>query len=128
MGSVGAAWGFTVGGDPGINPPKAVLGFHTVDNAAALDYWQPDGGAFNSVIWNHVAMTYDGKVTARFYVNGGDTGSIEVEAGTYAPGDSDLTLGDAQLGDDFSIEATLSQIRVYDRKLEPEEVARIAAH
>jgi len=57
--------------------------------------WSSHQCVFKPGVWVHVAFTYDGKGSGRFYVNGGAAGGEDrPEYGAVAPGVKNLTVGD----------------------------------
>ncbi len=82
--------------------------------------------------WHHLAGTYDGK-TARLYIDG----RLDVEkkyTGKIRTDRAPVMLGGGRLGsttgfsNHFAITGTVDELRIYDRALEPEEVAALAHH
>jgi hypothetical protein len=57
--------------------------------------WTSNQYAFEPDVWHHIAFTYDGRGSGRFYVNGTDQGGDDQpEYGAVAPGTKPLTIGD----------------------------------
>ena len=50
---------------------------------------------FEPGVWTHIAFTYDGKGTGRFFINGTQQGGdVRPEYGAVAPATKNLTIGD----------------------------------
>ncbi len=57
--------------------------------------WTSNQYVFQAGVWYHIAFTYDGRGSGRFYINGTDQGGgDQPEYGTIVPGIKPLTIGD----------------------------------
>jgi hypothetical protein len=73
--------------------------------------------------WAHVAVTFD-KVTARFYVNGAQTGQGGFSFGSDKEAGLHFGCCDSNGGNPFN--GALDEVRLYDVVLTPAEVAALA--
>ena len=80
-----------LGGDSGAGRRlRMVLGI-----AGEHPTWNSHQHVFEPGVWYHVAFTYDGKGSGRFYINGTAAGGEDrPEYGAVSPGVKNLTLGD----------------------------------
>ena len=73
--------------------------------------------------WTHVAATFDERSGIAVYVNGSETGRLEVEGETVPAEEVDLLLG-RHNHLPWSFNGALDEVRIFDRALEPEEIRR----
>lgn len=92
------------------------------ENVVAL--WS-DGARLQANRWQHLAMTYDGKVL-RLWVDGKPSGELQVGR-PRVPGTGGLAVGRRQDGY-VHFRGRLDEIRVWDRALESEVLATHASH
>jgi hypothetical protein len=78
------------------------------------------GASFKEHVWNHLAMSYDGKAM-HFYVNGTLQGT-EALIATRRPGQGQLVLGQRADGNGGVTKAVFDEVRVWDRALSAQEL------
>jgi hypothetical protein len=101
-----------------VNRDTGTIGF------ARYDSYPSSGGATLPIgVWTHVAVTFDG-TTARFYINGAETGS-----GGFSFGDdkeSALHFGSDDPNGGNAFNGALDDIRLYDIVLSEAEIEQLA--
>lgn len=95
-------------GQDGQRVARVVLGF-----GRASDRWSSDPLALPTGVWQHLAFTYDGAGTVRFFLNGQPVGGgSQPGRGSIAPGKQALSIGD-RLGSYYAgFAGYLDQVRL----------------
>ena len=101
------------------------------DGRAEFTTWQADGSAHSAAVggsiqleqWVHVAGTHEPGVATRVYVNGVEVNSDTTFVGSTHDGTRDLFI--ATLESFQYLNATIDDVRVYDRALTAEEIATL---
>ncbi len=91
--------------------------------------WRSDRTSFEIGKWRHVAFTYDGLGTVRFFVDGQDAGGGTVDGlGGIAPGTRDLSIGDRFGSLYHGFPGRIDQVRLSEGVLEfrPVHIERIS--
>ena len=93
---------------------------------ARRDSYPSSGGAqLPTGEWTHVAVTYDG-TTARFYVNGEETGSGDFAFGTDR--EAMVVIGADNPGGGNAFNGALDEVRLYDTVLTPSQIGELMAN
>jgi hypothetical protein len=94
----------------------------TTDNGGTSNY---DGGSIPLNQWVHLAFTYDGGML-RIYMDGAETASHAI-TGDMIASTLDVAIGNVNATDDRYWNGLLDDVRIYDRFLDPVEIADLAA-
>ena len=93
----------------------------TTDNGGISNY---DGGIISLNQWVHLAFTYDGAML-RIYSDGTETASYVV-TGDMIASTQGVAIGNVNATDDRYWNGLLDDVRIYDRALDPAEIADLA--
>ena len=101
-----------------VNRDNGTIGF------ARYDSYPDSGGAKLPIgTWTHVAVTFDG-TTARFYLNGVQTGSGSFSFGLDTEAALHFGSDDPNGGNAFN--GALDEVRLYDKALSAAEILKLA--
>jgi hypothetical protein len=101
-----------------VNRDSGTIGF------ARYDSYPSSGGAMLPIgIWTHVAVTFDG-TTARFYIDGAETGSGGFSFGLDKEAALHFGSDDPNGGNAFN--GALDEVRIYDQALSAAEILKLA--
>ena len=102
----------------GIRPDKSIwFGIRTSS-------WKPSTGDGTPVPlnqWNHIAGVYNGSQMIR-YLNGVETGTVDVQSGDINIVNKVLTIGDFGKDRGFYFDGIIDEVRIYSRALNEDEV------
>jgi len=101
-----------------VNRDNGTIGFARYDSGPSSG-----GASLPVVVWTHVAVTFDG-ATARFYLNGVQTGSGGFSFGLDK--DSALHFGSDDPTGGNAFNGALDEVRIYDKALSAAEILTLA--
>ena len=109
-----------LGGDTGAGRRLRML----LGTAGEHPTWSSDQHVFKPGVWYHVAFTYDGRGSGRFYVNGAaEGGEDRPEYGAVAAGAKNLTIGDRVGSLYHGFPGYIDQVRICKGMLEFQRAA-----